>query len=206
MTEIFYDRLTDDELRQLAQHADKASVRATAGDTLRARCMRTREDAEYPVFDAQQPPGVDDADELEALRDEADHFRAAYRELTKAVLEAIRNNSVASLRGLWLEPGQCDFDDCDARATVHRGPLRFCPQHAAQHDDIIDETFDGATYHWRVREADRNAEAYPVDGQRSGTIEQAVSVATTYCVDIDLVDVAGFRRGWVHADGEWELT
>jgi hypothetical protein len=100
----------------------------------------------------------------------------------------------------------CDFDECPNAPTCARGALQFCVQHAAEHDAHVQAPFDGVTYAWRVREADRAAEPYPAEAQRAGTVEQAVAVATAHCVDIDLFDVAGFRRGWVHADGHWSLT
>jgi hypothetical protein len=95
----------------------------------------------------------------------------------------------------------CDFDDCERAPTGRSGPLQLCAEHLADYDALT-----GATYSWRVREADRNAEPYPAEARHAGTLEQAIAVAQAHVVDIDLFDVAGFRRGWVHADGNWRLT
>jgi hypothetical protein len=38
------------------------------------------------------------------------------------------------------------------------------------------------------------------------TLDDVIEACETYHVDAELYDAAGFRKGWVHADGNYRLT
>jgi hypothetical protein len=89
-----YATCTDDELRRLAEHANTARVRANAGDALRERYARRQLAV---IDDARALRDQDDADELQAVRDEAHQYRTAYYELVEAVWRAHKNDCMDEL-------------------------------------------------------------------------------------------------------------
>lgn len=52
-------------------------------------------------------------------------------------------------------------------------------------------------------------QTYNQDGEacpESGTLEDAIAWCKGASASLDLFDDAGFRKGWVKADGSWSLT